>query len=173
MNENSETINQWKDKPKSMAPSFHYKKPSKDINSKNQKEKNHEKSNIYNPWLGEINRMEKLFFFERLAAEWTSPSNKMIYLNKDINITEIQKDDDLNVENLSQKTQKNTNSTRCESKINNVESSSISMASQKNDDRITCNICNKSFKQKGLKQHLTKTHKGATNGEIKKFFLKQ
>ena len=97
----------------------------------------------------------------------------MIPLNKGINITENQKNDNIKVEKLSQKTQKNTNSTRCESKINNVESSSISTASQKNEDRITCNICNKSFKQKGLKQHLTKTHKGATNGGIKKFFLKQ
>ena len=49
--------------------------------------------------------MEKLLFFERLAAEWTSSSNKTIHLNKDRTITENQKYGNLDVEKLSKKTE--------------------------------------------------------------------
>ena len=57
--------------------------------------------------------------------------------------------------------------------MNNVESSSLSMASQKNDDKVICNVCNKTFKKNGAKQHMTKTHKIGTNGELTKFFRKE
>ena len=167
INQKSEANNQWNNKAESMASSFTHKNPSQGKESKNI-----EKPKIYNPWQGEINRMEKLLFFERIAAEWSSPSDKLINLNKDKNITENQKYARINTEKLSKETQNNINSSSCESKMNNVESSSLSMASQKNDDKVICNVCNKTFKKNGLK-HMTKIHKIGTNGELTKFFRKE
>jgi ubiquitin C-terminal hydrolase len=96
INQKSEANNQWNNKAESMASSFTHKNPSQGKESKNI-----EKPKIYNPWQGEINRMEKLLFFERIAAEWSSPSDKLINLNKDKNITENQKYARINTEKLS------------------------------------------------------------------------
>ena len=150
-----------------MVCSTIYENPSKGKESKNTEKLSK------NPWKDEINHMEKLLFFERIAAEWSAPSDRQIKLNKDRNSIKFQKCDDINSVKSTQQPPKDTKPTSYESKLNNVEPSSLSITSQKSNEKVICNVCNKPFKRNGLKQHMTKIHKTVTDGEISKFFREE